>query len=124
MTIFLDLDVSEAQEGWFEKAVDCSAFLVWRLSLQSIRTRFVTQRCEYHVPDSGSVYTILRYLARVSPSQGLEPPIPDNDSSFQIALSANTTRVVEAGWVRARVLGVHDLAGADDGPGQTQPPSG
>ena len=124
VTIFLDLDVSEAQEAWFEKAVDCSAFLVWRLSLQSIRTRFVTQRCEYLIPDSGSVYTILRYLARVAPSQGLETPIPDNDSSFQIALSANTTRVVEAGWVRARVLGIHDLAGADDGSGQTRPPSG
>jgi len=123
VTIFLDLDVSEAQEAWFEKAVDCSAFLVWRLSLQGIRTRFVTQRCEFHVPDSGSVYTILRYLARVAVSQGLELPIPDDDSSFQIALSANTTRVVEAGWVRARVLGVHDLAGADDGSGQTRPPS-
>ena len=124
VTIFLDLDVSAAQEAWFEKAVDCSAFLVWRLSLQSIRTRFVTQRCEYHVPDSGSVYTILRYLARVAPSQGLDLPIADNDSSFQIAFTPNTARVMEAGWVRARVLGLDDFAGADGGPAQTGASSG
>ncbi|MEO8126622.1 MAG: DUF58 domain-containing protein [Bryobacteraceae bacterium] len=125
VTIFLDLDVSHADEAWFEMAVDCSAFLAWQLSLRSIRTRFVTQRNEFHVPDSGSVYTILRYLARVAPSQGLDLPIPDDDSSFQIALSANAERVVEAGWVRARVLGVRDLAGTDTaGPGQERTPPG
>jgi uncharacterized protein (DUF58 family) len=126
VTIFLDLDVPPAHEDWFEKAVDCSAFLVWRLSLQSIRMRFVTQRCDFHVPDSGSVYTILRYLARVAPSQGLDPPIPDEDWSFQIALSIHAARVVEAGWVRARVLGLNDLRGANanEGPGETGPPAG
>lgn len=124
VTIFLDLDVSVAQEAWFEKAVDCSAFLVWRLSLQSIRTRFVTQHCEYHVPDSGSVYTILRYLARVAPSKGIAPPMLDNDSSFQIAFTPNSARIVETGWFRARVFGIDDLAGADGGPAQNATPAG
>ena len=120
VTIFLDLDVPELNEDWFERAVDCSAFLVWRLSLNNTRMRFVTQRWEVHVPDSGSVYTILRYLARVAPSLGLETPIPDEHSSFQIALSPNAARVVEAGWTHARVLGLDDLTGADSGDGPAQ----
>ncbi len=109
VTIFLDLNVPEEHDDWFEKAVDCAAFLVWRLSLQGIRTRFVTQQFDQRFPDSGSVYIVLKYLARVAPAQGLEMPVPDDDSSFQIAVSPNTAIVVEAGWVRARVLGLRDL---------------
>lgn len=112
VTIFLDLDIPDSREQWFEKAVDFCAFLIWRLSRQDTRLRFVTQRFDCTLPGEGDVYTMLKYLARVVPAQGLELPVPDDDSTFQIAVSAHPSRVMEAGWGLARLLSFNDLAGA------------
>ena len=81
VTIFLDLDTSDLE--WFERAVDCCAFLVWRLAERGVRIHFITQRW---APEDAGVYDILKYLAVVEPHRGLKPSIP-HEHTLQIALS-------------------------------------
>lgn len=109
VTLFLDLDTSDLD--WFERAVDCSAFLVWRLSETGTRIRFMTQRWS---PDDASAYDILRYLATVEPSRGLKPTFP-HEHTLQIALSSRPEELADAGWTRARIVTPDILyMGADD----------
>src|SRR5262249_8794487 len=44
--IFLDLGVGPGNETWLEQAIDCSAFLTWRLAGKKSRMRFVSQLCD------------------------------------------------------------------------------
>ncbi len=114
--IFLDRDVPRGMpsgsEEWFERAVECSAFLCWRLRETGLRFR--SQRCDIRLPEEGDVYTILRFLALVSPQKGSLPEQPAHESNLQIVLSANPQRFLDAGWTPARVLRPCDLFG--DGP--------
>lgn len=98
VTIFLDLNT--ADQEWFERAVDCSAFLIWRLSERGARIRFLTQRWS---PEYVSAYDILKYLAIVEPSLGLKPAVP-HEHTVQIALSSRPQEMAEAGWPLARVV--------------------
>ena len=102
VTLFLDLDVPPARFDWFETAVDCCAFLVWRLNDRGTRVRFVTQRFDRRLPDECSVYDILRYLALVEPVPGAKLPLPD-DKNLSIAVSVREDDIANAGWVGARV---------------------
>lgn len=110
VTLFLDLDVSEDQAAWFEHAVSCCAFMSWRLSERGTRLNFLTQRFSRRVPAEASVYDILRYLAGVGREPGARLAFPD-ERNLQIALTARPERVVEAGWIHARVLSLDDLPG-------------
>jgi uncharacterized protein (DUF58 family) len=65
IALFLDLDVGPEWRDWFEHAVNCCAFLAWRLTGRGQRIRLVTQRYDRRVPNEASVYDVLRYLARV-----------------------------------------------------------
>jgi uncharacterized protein (DUF58 family) len=103
VTIFLDLDTGDFE--WFERAVDCCAFLVWRLAERSVRVHFLTQRWS---PEDAGVYDILKYLAVVEPHRGLKPSIP-HEHTLQIALSTRPNELAEAGWMRARVVTPADL---------------
>ena len=67
VAFFLDLDVPSAQAAWFESAVDRCAFLAWNLSQRGSRIRFCTQEVDWQLPEEADVYTILKYLAIVSP---------------------------------------------------------
>jgi uncharacterized protein (DUF58 family) len=98
VTLFLDLDTDDHE--WFERAVDCCAFLLWHLSEQSVRIRFMTQRW---TREDVNVYDMLRYLAVVEPCRGLKPALP-HEYTLQIALSARPDELAEAGWSLARVL--------------------
>jgi uncharacterized protein (DUF58 family) len=115
VTIFLDLDTGDSE--WFERAVDCCAFLVWRLTERSIRVHFLTQRW---APEDANAYDILKYLAVVEPHRGLKPSIP-HEHTLQIALSTRPNELAEAGWLRARVVTPADL-GANDRDGQASLP--
>ena len=44
VALFLDLDIPSDAHEWFEDAVNCCAFLLWRLNERGARMRFVTQR--------------------------------------------------------------------------------
>jgi uncharacterized protein (DUF58 family) len=95
--IYLDLDVPsglnpqdpDAQNWtqWFESAVECAAFLAFRLAERGARVQFETQEFAVTLPDTGDIYTILKYLAQVSPRKG-RALIREDSSSFQIVLSA------------------------------------
>jgi uncharacterized protein (DUF58 family) len=107
--MFLDLDVAEGQEEWFERAVDCCGYVSWHLTEHGTGVRLRSQEFEARVPEEGDVYTILRYLALVRAQSGrpLEPPA--DEGSFQILLTASPQKFLEAGWTPACVVGPDSL---------------
>ena len=50
------------------------------------------------VPEEADVYTILKYLAIVSPRQGRRLAASQDRNVFQIVFCASPERLVEAGW--------------------------
>jgi hypothetical protein len=68
-----------------------------------------TQDIDITSPTEGDVYTILKYLAVVTPRPGARPQGPDETSPFQIVLSPNPERMTSLGWgvggQAARMLG-------------------
>ena len=108
VTIFLDLETSDPD--WFELAVECCAFLAWRLAEKGARIHFLTQRWN---PDDPHVYDILKYLAVVEPCRGLKPAIP-NEYSLQIALSTRPGELADSGWSLARIVTPGTLREAAD----------
>ncbi len=110
LEIFLDLNVPPASRQWFEHAVDCCAFLVWRMAERGARVRFRSQECDISMPETGDVYTILKFLALVSPVKDKPPIAAEEENSSQVVFSAAPPeRVAELGWDRARVLGPADF---------------
>jgi uncharacterized protein (DUF58 family) len=101
--IFLDLDVPAGAREWFERAVDCSAFLAWRLLEREARLRFSTQEFKISVPATGDIYTILRYLALVAPRQAEPPAGPDEEHSYRIVFTARPQHFVES-WAAACIV--------------------
>lgn len=110
--IFLDLQVPAGSEPWFESAIECVAYLCWRLSLRNSRMRFVTQDADVRIPEGGDVYTILKYLAQVEPLWSNKLANPHEENSYQIVFSATPSQFSESGWTRARFVGAHGW-GAD-----------
>jgi len=96
--IYLDLDVSPEQEAWFETALECTAFVAFRLSQDGHKIRVRTQDIDITSPTEGDVYAILKYLALVTPRPGARPEGPDETSPFQIVLSPNPERMSSLGW--------------------------
>ena len=78
--------------------MDCAAFLAFRLAGRGARIRFRTQELDVTLPDETDIYTILKYLALVSPMRGKSAEVPDDPTSFQIVFSVNPERMVALGW--------------------------
>jgi uncharacterized protein (DUF58 family) len=98
VAFFLDLNVPEDQDPWFETTVDRCAFLTWNISQRGSRVRFCTQEVDWQIPEEADVYTILRYLATVSPRPG-KPLAPSTEPNvFQIVFSASPQGLADAGW--------------------------
>jgi len=114
--VFLDLRAAFGQQEWFERAVECCAFLCWRLATRNARLRFVTQSFDMRVPERGDVYNILKYLAQVAPQRTSAPVFPHEENSFQIVFSASEFTPEEYGWRSARVVGLSALARFGDVP--------
>jgi uncharacterized protein (DUF58 family) len=97
IVIFLDLELPEGEI--FENAVECCAWLAWRLTREPVaRLHFVSQKFSVRVPEEGEVYTILKYLALVSPARGKVPPPPDEQESIHLLFTARPQRLAEMGW--------------------------
>ncbi|HVO98566.1 MAG TPA: DUF58 domain-containing protein [Bryobacteraceae bacterium] len=94
--IYLDLD-TESQE-WFESAVDCAAFLAFHLAERASQVRLQTQEFDVCSPEEGDIYTILKYLALVSPMRGKTPAAPDDLACYQLILTSNPQRMASLGW--------------------------
>jgi uncharacterized protein (DUF58 family) len=112
VVIYFDLDIPFGAEEWFESATDCAAFLAYQLSLGETRVRLKTQEFDVTLPEPGDIYTILKYLALVSPMRGRLPAGPDETGSFQIVFSAQPGRMSALGWGKEGGMGAR-LIGPD-----------
>jgi uncharacterized protein (DUF58 family) len=121
--LFLDLNAAEADHEWFERAVDCCAFLAWRLIDRESRLRLQTQTFDLHVPEEGDVYIVLKYLATVTPLGRAVPAVPHEENALQIVFTANPERLSDKGWENARIVGPEALAGVAGAAGNTPPPA-
>jgi uncharacterized protein (DUF58 family) len=122
ITIFLDLAMTGVSDDDFERAVECCAFLVWRLSRASSSVRMLTQQYDRTVPDNADAYDILRYLATVEPAAGAPPPAPDAQRHIYLAITARPAEVADAGWTDHRIIDVRSFGRslpADAGAGAT-----
>ena len=108
--IVLDLGVSEQASAWFDRAVDCCAFLAWRLAGRGARLRFRTQEFDLAVPEEGDIYTILKYLALVQRQPGAGAIALDDETSFLVVFSMDAGRLADIGWAHAHIVGADDLA--------------
>jgi uncharacterized protein (DUF58 family) len=108
--LFLDLETADGFEEWFEHAVDCCAFLAWRLAGKAVAIHFRTQDFDLRLPEEGDIYTILKYLAVVQSKVGKPPEAPADETSFPIVLTSAPGRFGEVGWAGARVIGPEALA--------------
>jgi uncharacterized protein (DUF58 family) len=102
--ILLDLDAPEPDRVWFERAVECCAFLTWHLTQRETRVRFATQEFAITVPAMGDIYTILKYLALVAPKPTGLSMNPAEESSFHIVFTAAPEAFPEPGWRHARFV--------------------
>lgn len=114
--LFLDLETPPGFEEWFEHAVDCCAFLSWRLAGKGVGIHFRTQDLDFRLPEEGDIYTILKYLALVTAKTGKPPEAPADETSYPIVLTASPQRFSEPGWASARIIGPEALAGAPCNP--------
>lgn len=102
--IFLDRDIPAQLDAWFEHAIDCCAFLAWRLSGQGAAIHFRSQGFDFRQPEEGDIYTILRYLALVYPQSANGPEAPLDETSYKIVFTPAPRLFSDAGWADARVL--------------------
>jgi uncharacterized protein (DUF58 family) len=109
--MFLDRDLPPEMDAWFERAVDCCAFLAWELSNRGTAILFRSQGFHFRQPLEGDIYTILKYLALVYPQRSELSEGPLDDFSYKIVFTPFASRFREAGWAGARVLGVEEIAG-------------
>jgi uncharacterized protein (DUF58 family) len=102
--VFLDRDVPHELDAWFEHAVDCCAFLAWRLSSQGAAIHFRSNGFQFRQPEDGDIYAILRYLALVYPQSSTGAEVPLDDGSYKIVFTPRPRRFTEAGWSNANLL--------------------
>ncbi len=102
--MFLDRDIPPELDAWFEHAIDCCAFLAWRLSNQGTAIYFRSNGFAFRQPEDGDIYTILKYLALVYPQAATALEAPLDDTSYKVVFTPSPRRFSEAGWVGARVL--------------------
>ena len=102
--IYLDRNIPHELDAWFEHAINCCAFLAWRLSNQGASIHFRSGGYEFRQPEDGDIYTILKYLALVYPQRADAPEGPLDDSNFKIVFTPSPRVFREAGWVQARLL--------------------
>ena len=111
----LDLNRPSDATEWFETAVAACAFLAWRVAERGARLRFRTQEFDASIPEMGDVYTVLRYLATVSPLRGKPPLPPGDEDSYQLVFTAADASVLaDAGWTPDRIVGPGAFAAPQD----------
>jgi uncharacterized protein (DUF58 family) len=102
--MFLDRDIPPALDAWFEHAIDCCAFLAWRLSGQGASIHFRSAGFDFRQPEDGDIYTILKYLALVYPQTAAAPEAPLDEASYKIVFTPSPGKFADAGWAEACIL--------------------
>jgi len=100
--LYLDLDCGDSADAWFESAVDCCAYLAYRLASRGAHVRLRTQEADLTLPRDADIYQMLRYLALVSPLRGKVPGTPDDNHYFPIVFTPNPARMAALGWDAAQ----------------------
>lgn len=116
--LVLDLAADDAHDDWFEHAIECCAYLAWRLTARGARVRLRTQDFEMLTPVEGDVYAMLKYLALVQRRRRESLISPLADDSVQIVFTTRADAHLEAGWHTARLVDPSQLARAAE---RTQP---
>jgi uncharacterized protein (DUF58 family) len=119
--LYLDRNIPHELDDWFEHAVNCCAFLAWRLSSQGASIHFRSGGYEFRQPEDGDIYTILKYLALVYPQRSDASEGPLDDTSFQIVFTPSPRAYRDAGWLRARILDPDSLPVPVGGPNPELP---
>jgi len=114
--LFLDRDIAPEIDAWFEHAIDCCAFLAWRLSDQGASIYFRSGGFDFRQPQEGDIYTILKYLALVYPQGTSVTEAPLDDTSYKIVFTPSPRKFRDAGWMDARILSPDVLALPAGGP--------
>ena len=109
--IFLDLAVPENHTAWFERAVDCCAYLSWHAARRDARIRFRSQRIDLLVPAEGDIHALLKYLALASPVRNAAMLEPGEALSCRVVFSARSETAAERGWTTAHLLTPASLGG-------------
>jgi uncharacterized protein (DUF58 family) len=112
VTLLLDLE-SMPEAEWFELAVECCAFLAWRLSNRSAKVRLRTQEFDLRSPSEGDVYVILRYLALVESRRQAPLLQPPDDDCVQLLFTPRTEDHANLGWSVDCLLDPRRLAGTE-----------
>jgi len=107
--LYLDRDVPYTLDAWFEHAIDCCAFLAWRLSNQGVAIHFRSHGFDFRQPEDGEIYAILKYLALVYPQRAADTEGPRDEMSYQIVVTPSPRRFLEAGWRGARIVSPESL---------------
>jgi uncharacterized protein (DUF58 family) len=107
--MFLDRDISPEMDPWFERAVDCCAFLAWELASRETAIVFGSQGIRFRLPEEADIYTILKYLSLVYPRGGGAVEGPLEDSNYKVIFTPSPERFFEVGWAGARVLGPEEI---------------
>ncbi|HUA61942.1 MAG TPA: DUF58 domain-containing protein [Verrucomicrobiae bacterium] len=102
--VYLDRDIPPAFDQWFEHAIDCCAFLVWRLSNQGASIHFRSAGFELRQPEEGDIYAILKYLALAYQQHAATPDPPRDDTSYKLVFTPSPRKFQDAGWMGARIL--------------------
>jgi uncharacterized protein (DUF58 family) len=92
--IVLDIACPWNENDWFERAVDCCAYLVWNLSERRRPFRFRSQTVDLHCPEQVNVYDILRFLAVVEPRASAPPIRIDEPNTVRLVLSLRDPHAV------------------------------
>ena len=111
--LFLDRDIPGRLDAWFEYALECCAFLAWRLSTQGASIHFRSNGFDFRQPEDGDIYSILKYLALVYPQGGTEAEGPLDDTSYKIVITPSPRKFADAGWMGARILSPDVLPAPD-----------
>jgi uncharacterized protein (DUF58 family) len=118
VVVAFDLAAPEQDAEWFERAVECAAGLIWRLSGQGARVRFLTQEIDVLLPVESDAYGVLKYLALVERRWSAPLlPAPDDEGVY-VLFSAAPGRLSDTTWTRARMVSRDTL------PAAVEPPAG
>ena len=102
--IFLDRDIPPELDPWFEHAINCCAFLAWRIAASGASILFRSRAVALRLPEDGDIYTILKFLALVSPQRGDAPESPVDENSYKLVFTAAPQKLADSGWSSARML--------------------
>jgi uncharacterized protein (DUF58 family) len=107
--VFLDREMPHSLDAWFEHAIDCCAFLAWRLSNDGASIHFRSNGISLRQPEEGDIYAVLKYLALVYPQGASAAEGPIEESSYKLVFTANPRKFTAAGWMEARILSPENL---------------